>query len=54
MLQDRGKTNFMDREIRSLDNPHDVLEQISYVGVYGSDVSWLKYATAHSILTNIG
>lgn len=42
VLYGPGKVRFEDRPVPSLKDPHDVIIRISYVGVCGSDVSFIQ------------
>ena len=39
LLYGPGKAGFENREVPVLEDPHDILVRVSYVGVCGSDVS---------------
>lgn len=39
LLYGPGKARFESREVPALEDPHDILVRIAYVGVCGSDVS---------------
>lgn len=41
MLWGAGKVRFEDRPVPEIRNPYEVIARISYVGVCGSDVSFL-------------
>lgn len=55
LLYGPGKARFENREVPPIEDPHDILVRISYVGVCGSDVSIIFHPVWHCehILTTI-